>query len=328
MVKYQPIEAVERAMNRLGGQGAPFLFAIDFACRRGVVVRADQAADENLLYALPLGSNVSAEPPQGLAPLEFQRYPVGKSTYAEAFNAVQARMRAGEVSLINLTFPTPISINRTLRQIFSLANARYRFLCGDDFVVFSPECFVRLHGTTIHTYPMKGTIRADIPDAEHRILTSSKEQREHADAVRLLQEDLLRVARDVETVRYRYVEQVETNAGPLLQVSSELAGQVGEDWPSRVGTLMRRLLPGGSIAGFPRNAALSVIHTVEPTPRNFYSGVFGLFDGQSLDSGVMIRFIARQGNNFVYHSGGGVTINSTLDAEYQEMVDKVYVPFF
>ncbi len=60
--------------------------------------------------------------------------------------------------------------------------------------------------------------------------------------------------------------------------------------------------------------------------RGYYTGVFGIFDGNSLDSGVMIRFIENIDGILYYKSGGGITSLSTVELEYQEMIDKVYVP--
>jgi para-aminobenzoate synthetase component 1 len=65
---------------------------------------------------------------------------------------------------------------------------------------------------------------------------------------------------------------------------------------------------------------------VEGEKRGFYTGVFGYFDGQDLDSGVMIRFIERRGDKYFYRSGGGITTQSVVESEYQEAIDKVYVP--
>ena len=62
--------------------------------------------------------------------------------------------------------------------------------------------------------------------------------------------------------------------------------------------------------------------------RGFFTGVFGVFDGEGLDCGVMIRFIERQGSQLVFRSGGGITAQSNLADEYNEMIQKVYVPFF
>ena len=69
-----------------------------------------------------------------------------------------------------------------------------------------------------------------------------------------------------------------------------------------------------------------IIEAAEKEARGYYTGVFGYFDGENLDSGVMIRFIEEEGNKFFYRSGGGITTQSDLKSEYQEAIDKVYVP--
>ena len=58
---------------------------------------------------------------------------------------------------------------------------------------------------------------------------------------------------------------------------------------------------------------------------NDYSGVF---DGKKLDSSVMIRFIEENENSDkFYKSGGGITCDSNILNEYQELLDKIYLPF-
>ncbi len=60
--------------------------------------------------------------------------------------------------------------------------------------------------------------------------------------------------------------------------------------------------------------------------RKFYTGICGIFDGKTFDSGVMIRFIEKTPNGLVYKSGGGITARSIAENEYQEMIQKIYVP--
>lgn len=45
-----------------------------------------------------------------------------------------------------------------------------------------------------------------------------------------------------------------------------------------------------------------------------------------MESAVMIRMIEQRPEGFYYRSGGGITYRSDARAEYQEMIDKVYVP--
>ena len=95
---------------------------------------------------------------------------------------------------------------------------------------------------------------------------------------------------------------------------------------SNLGTLLVSLLPAGSVSGAPKTKTLEIIRIAEGENRGFYTGAFGYFDGTVLDSGVMIRYIEKQGDQFYYRSGGGVTAQSELQKEYQELIDKIYVP--
>jgi para-aminobenzoate synthetase component 1 len=71
---------------------------------------------------------------------------------------------------------------------------------------------------------------------------------------------------------------------------------------------------------------VNIIKHVENFDRGFYTGVFGVFDGESLRSGVMIRFIENENGQFFYKSGGGITIDSDAKSEYEELIDKIYLP--
>ena len=62
--------------------------------------------------------------------------------------------------------------------------------------------------------------------------------------------------------------------------------------------------------------------------RGFYTGIAGYFDGERLDSTVMIRFIEQADGKFYFKSGGGITAKSNLESEYNEMIQKVYVPLY
>jgi len=86
------------------------------------------------------------------------------------------------------------------------------------------------------------------------------------------------------------------------------------------------LLPAGSITGAPKNKTVEIIRSTETYERGFYTGVFGVFDGCNMDSAVMIRFIERTPEGYVYKSGGGITAFSKVEDEYNEILEKIYVP--
>ena len=78
----------------------------------------------------------------------------------------------------------------------------------------------------------------------------------------------------------------------------------------------------------PKRKTLEIIREAEGGPRGYYTGVAGYFDGATLDSCVMIRFIEQDQEKFYYRSGGGITSQSDPEKEYQEMKDKVYLPIY
>lgn len=291
---------------------------IDFEMRKPCVFPLDRLPG-NIRYELVAPRSSTPSSTIDLDPPPLQHY-------QEKFNDVLDELHRGNTYLLNLTDRTRIRANLSLSQIYEQANARYKLIVEGKFLVFSPESFVTIEKGTIRTFPMKGTIRADIPDALDRIMNSKKEQAEHATIVDLMRNDLAMVSSRVRVKRYRYAEKVATNRSDIWQISSEIEGVLPADYQSRLGEIIFRLLPAGSISGAPKPRTVEIIRRVEGCERGFYTGVFGIFDGFKLDSAVMIRFIENSPDGLIYRSGGGITFQSVLEEEYREMIDKVYVP--
>ena len=153
-----------------------------------------------------------------------------------------------------------------------------------------------------------------------------KERCEHYTIVDLIRNDLNRIADRVRVERFRYVEKIATLRGEILQTSSEIAGDLRSGWRQELGDLLFSLLPAGSISGAPKPATLRLIRDAEQCPRGYYTGVFGYFDGHDLDSAVMIRYIECENGRFYFRSGGGITVHSDPQQEYDEVVTKIYLP--
>jgi len=136
------------------------------------------------------------------------------------------------------------------------------------------------------------------------------------------------VAENVEVKRFRYIDMLHTNNADLLQVSSHIEGKLPENYLLNLGEILFKLLPAGSISGAPKPKTVEIIKQTEGYERGFYTGICGYFDGDNLDCGVMIRFIELIGNQFVYKSGGGITFLSDAHKEYEELIQKVYVPIY
>jgi len=253
-------------------------------------------------------------------------HPLTFDAYKQKFDAIIEKIRAGETYIVNLTQPTPIECSLSLKEIFHIANARYKLLVRDEFVCFSPESFVEITAdNTIHTFPMKGTIDASIKDAKERILADPKEMAEHIMVVDLLRNDLSMVASNVRVKQLRYVEKIAAGERELLQVSSHISGDLQPSWRAHLGDILKQLIPAGSISGTPKRSTLAIIDEVEGYERGFFTGIFGCFDGSTLKSAVMIRFIEKHNGRYIYKSGGGITIESDAMREYKELLEKIYI---
>ncbi len=318
------IEEFRSILNEWGNDRVPFLFAVDFEMKSPLAWRLEEVDSKEILFSINDFSNTkSLHSKEGI---QLEKFPVSIKEYEGKFDYVMSRLAYGDSFLTNLTIKTEIKINQSLRDLFYLSKAKYKLWLKDQFLVFSPEIFVQIRDKQIFSFPMKGTIDASLQDAHQKILSDQKEISEHVTMVDLIRNDLSLIASDVRVSRFRYIDEIKTTDKKLLQVSSKISGELSSDYHGRMGDILLSLLPAGSVSGAPKTKTLDIIKEAEREIRGYYTGVFGYFDGENLDSGVMIRFIEQNGEQFYYRSGGGITTQSNLESEYNEAIDKVYVP--
>jgi para-aminobenzoate synthetase component I len=324
--RYSKKETIE-LMNRFGSSGSPFVFLVSFSGKGNIVLPLNEAVSKGFLLEIPGKDTpeMARLPPK---PITFTKLPVDRERYNTAFSLVKDQILYGNSFLLNLTFPTRVKCNYTLEEIFHASRAPFKLYLEDELVVFSPERFVKIEGDTITSNPMKGTIDANIPEAQERLTTDRKEDAEHNTIVDLIRNDLSTIASNVNVRRFKYIDRIRTHQGELLQMSSEISGTLPADFASELGTKLFNLLPAGSICGAPKKKTIEIIGKAEAYERGYYTGVFGYWDGKSLDSAVAIRYIEKSGDKFTFKSGGGITFQSSCENEYDEMVNKVYVPIY
>ena len=311
-------------MNKYSAEKEPFLFIIDYEMKCPEIHKLSEVPT-GIKFTTPLFSNcVSTQ--TGKQDFSLKKYPVEIKEYIGSFNNVMRNINQGNSYLLNLTFPTPVETNLSLDNIFNESVAKYKLLYNDTFVVFSPEIFVRIIDGEIKSFPMKGTIESSVKDAEKVILADEKEEAEHNTIIDLIRNDLSKFADNVEVTQYRYIDRINSGNGELLQVSSEIGGKLKDGFESQLGDIIVSMLPAGSVTGAPKKETVRIISESETYKRGWYTGVFGVFDGKSLDSGVMIRFIEKNNGSFIFKSGGGITFLSEPLKEYEELISKVYVP--
>ena len=277
-------------LNQLGEKRTPCFFVVNYQGTQGQIFPLSELPKD-------IHFSFSEEKAPICEPITIEKYPIPYKTFEESFEKVFSHLKKGDTELINLTFATEIA-PVSLEKIYQNAKAKYKILYKDEWVCFSPEIFVKIEANKIKTYPMKGTISATIPNAEALLLNNPKEIDEHKKVVTLLSMDLAQVATDIHVSK----------------------------WQGHLGEILAKLLPAGSICGAPREKTMEIIQEAETYQRGYYTGIAGIFDGQSLDTCVLIRFIECTGEKFYYKSGAGITAQSKPEREYKEILEKIYIP--
>jgi para-aminobenzoate synthetase component 1 len=327
MIIHPPtLTPIIQKMNLLGAQQKPFLFVIDFEMEKPMVLALEDIDPARIRYKFQDVKNYDISPFHHVENFLFEKFPVGYETYQDAFSKVMSELLFGNTFLTNLTFPTKIKSNLSLLTLFNKSRARYKLYMDGKFIVFSPESFVQIKDGKISSYPMKGTIDADLPDAQNRLMSDEKEIAEHYTIVDLIRNDLSMVSDKVEVTKFRYLDLIQTTHKRLFQTSSAIEGILAADYSAFLGDIIFTLLPAGSISGAPKKKTVEIIKSAEGQKRGYYTGIMGYFDGKNVDSAVMIRYIEQKNGEMFFRSGCGITALSDCMSEYNEMIDKVYVP--
>jgi para-aminobenzoate synthetase component 1 len=200
-------------------------------------------------------------------------------------------------------------------------------LAGPEGTVIaaSPERFLRLDGGTLEASPIKGTApRSEDPEEDRRLarqlLASEKDRAELTMIVDLLRNDLGRLARlgGVSVDPYPVLERHAHVHHLVATIRARLAA------PVTLRELVRATLPGGSVTGCPKLAAMALIRELEPLGRGPYCGALGWMshDLAQLDLALPIRTAFAGRDELALGVGGAITWDSEPAAEWAETVHK------
>ena len=256
-----------------------------------------------------------------------------KHEYRTAFKKVQNYIKAGDCYQINLTQEFTAKAQgcllTTAEKFWKLTDAPYSsYLKVDDFELLScsPELFINFEeNRKIVTRPIKGTMPryADPKQDEQskkNLIHSKKDQAENVMIVDLLRNDLSVYAEtgSVKTPQLFGIESFNQVHHMVSEVTATLKQDIN---PFKV---LMSALPGGSITGAPKIRAMQIIDEVEGALRGAYCGSMGYFNFDGTGSwNILIRSIQKYQEDVSIWAGGGITIASDCDAEYQECFDKV-----
>jgi anthranilate/para-aminobenzoate synthase component I len=197
-----------------------------------------------------------------------------------------------------------------------------------SLISLSPERFVTVdatrQGRIARAYPIKGTRpRSSDPvvDAANlaELCASSKDAAEHVMIVDLLRNDLGKVAKPGGVRVEKLLEVISVKN--VHHLESTIAANLDDD--VTFGDVIAATIPGGSITGAPKSAAVDVIHELEDGPRGLYTGVLVFVENGVLRSSLLIRSWLRpdEGEGSL-HVGGGIIVDSDPELEWQETLDK------
>jgi len=258
--------------------------------------------------------------------------------YNHAFQRIQQYLRAGDCYQVNLTQPFTAQVEgellATLDDLLQLTQAPYSgyMKVGEhEILSCSPELFLSFSGVQadghnqVITRPIKGTrprsLDAKYDEIERKTLThSEKDHSENLMIVDLLRHDLSQHA-VIGSVQVPALFAVESFA-QVHHLVSEIQATLRPD-VSALDVLIDAL-PGGSITGAPKKRAMEIIAELEAMPRGAYCGSFGYLnhDGSG-QFNILIRTLQKYQDNLIAWAGGGITIASNVEDEYQECFDKI-----
>ena len=313
-------ENLKNKLNHYGSLKEPFLFINSYdSSMNDFFLLKDLPQDVNFEMNVKVSSKINKN-------IQIKKELISFKAYKKKFDTIQEEIKSGNSYLLNLTCKTKINCDLSLVQIYDLAKSKFKIKYKNEFVCFSPERFIEIKKNKISTYPMKGTIDANLPNAKTRILGDLKEMAEHTMVVDLLRNDLSMVSSNVRVNTFRYIDKINAGNKELLQISSKISGNLESSWRNNIGDILDKLLPAGSITGCPKKSTVKILKDVEAYERGYYTGICGVFDGENLDTFIMIRFIEKTKEGFFYKSGGGITCDSDVSSEYKELEDKIYIP--
>ncbi|MFT4907842.1 MAG: para-aminobenzoate synthetase component 1 [Oleispira sp.] len=257
-----------------------------------------------------------------------------RDDYQQAFNKVQNYLLAGDCYQVNLTHPfiSPLYKGSALDTLLPLFNAlKPSFGCyfkGSEceLISMSPERFISINRSgKLEAKPIKGTIkRSDDSIRDNELITelsnSAKNKAENLMIVDLLRNDLSMSAIPG-SVKVDKLFELETHPNVHHLVSTISAQLKPDVSPAEA---ISNAFPGGSITGAPKKRAMEIIAELEVQPRSLYCGSFGYFsDTGNTDFNILIRSLEFRDNTITCWGGGGITVDSDCDEEYEESLTKI-----
>jgi para-aminobenzoate synthetase/4-amino-4-deoxychorismate lyase len=249
----------------------------------------------------------------------------GTDHYRAAVASARAHIWAGDIFQANICTRFDSRLDGDPLDVFcagveALAPDHAAYVdAGDRQVVsLSPELFLRRAGRETVTRPIKGTA----PASQDPVVLegSAKDRAENVMIVDLMRNDLGRVS-EIGSVRVTALAEPHPGAGVrhlVSEVRGTLAPAASDD------DLLRATFPPGSVTGAPKVRAMEVIHELEATGRELYTGAIGYVSPVAgLETSVVIRTFEVTGPSCWIGVGCGIVADSDPERELAEVFTKI-----
>ncbi|MGL5615829.1 MAG: aminodeoxychorismate synthase component I [Sarcina sp.] len=254
-----------------------------------------------------------------------------RESYIDAVAKMKDYILEGHIYIANMTqrffcdcHKNGYKVYKNLREINKAPFSAYLNLEHMEVLSSSPERFLKINNNKVETRPIKGTRpRGKTKEEDEKnkleLLNSEKDKSELLMIVDLERNDLSKVCKpgSIKVTELFKLESYST----VFHLVSTIIGELEEE--NTAIDCIRECFPGGSITGTPKIRAMEVIEELEALKRGLYTGAIGYFDfrGNS-DFNIVIRTIVKKDNKAYFGVGGGITIESIEEMEYEETLDK------
>lgn len=251
--------------------------------------------------------------------------------YKNAIVAIKNYIKSGDVYQINFTGRILFRLEGSIVALYDTLKKKQRVAYAGilqtnhgTIISLSPELFFRRCGDRMITRPMKGTAERGKTNQEDDkitgwLRTDGKSRAENVMIVDILRNDLGKISTvgSVKTPQLFSIERYDT----LFQMTSTIESTLLHNVSYY--KIFKALFPSGSVTGAPKIRAMQIIHGLEKSPREIYTGAIGFIaPNEEAVFNVAIRTIVVSNSDGVLGTGGGIVWDSDPKSEYEECLLK------
>ena len=175
----------------------------------------------------------------------------------------------------------------------------------------SPELLLEIHGKELFTMSLAGTKKINSKDEPW----GQKELFEQQYVTDFIIEKLKK--NNVEFIDV--IGPYDVEAGPVIHLKTDISGKITT---TSIHEIISSLHPTPAVSGVPRNDAQLLIQMLEHHSRELYTGFFGYFSNNSARLYVNLRCAQVIDNEVFLYLGGGFTLESIPELEFDETENK------